>query len=426
MSLRTILALLRTALRGVLMHKLRSMLTVLGLVFGVASVIVMLAVAEGASRQAQEQIASLGVKNIIVRSVKPTTSESDIDDEGGELEYGVTYDDLRRINDTLTSVVRITPLREFPQEARYGAQEVDARLVGVHPTYFEMNRIELARGRFLEAPDLKHRSNVCVIGDEISREIFRGRSPLGKSIQVGNQLFFRIVGVQKYKTPSAGVGSSLSAQDMNRDIVIPLTTDRSRFGDVITRMQQSAYEEYRLELSQVTVEVADRTQVKSTASALEGLLAKYHPEKDYAITIPLDLLEQAQATQRIFNFVLGSTAAISLLVGGIGIMNIMLASVSERTREIGIRRALGAKQRDIVLQFLVETASLSLFGTLLGVCVGLGAPSLVAWMSGMTTAITPWSVLVAAAVSLTVGIVFGIYPAQRAAQLDPIEALRRE
>jgi len=425
MSLGTLFALLRTALRGVLMHKLRSMLTVLGLVFGVASVIVMLAVAEGASRQAQETIAALGVKNIIVRSVKPTTTESDIDDNGGELEYGVTYDDLRRITDTLTSVVRVTPLREFPQEARYGAHNLDARLVGVNPSYFEMNRIELARGRFLDPADLKSRGNVCVIGHEISSEIFRGRSPLGKSIQVGNQLFFRIVGVQQYKTPSAGVGSSLSAQDMNRDIVIPLTTDRSRFGDVITRRQQSGYEEYRLELSQVTVEVADTNQVKSTASALEGLLAKYHPNKDFAITIPLDLLEQAQETQRIFNFVLGSTAAISLLVGGIGIMNIMLASVSERTREIGIRRALGAKQKDIVFQFLVETASLSLFGTLLGIIVGLGAPSLVSWMSGMKTIVTPWSVLAAAAVSLSVGVIFGIYPARQAAQLDPIEALRR-
>jgi len=264
-----------------------------------------------------------------------------------------------------------------------------------------------------------------VVGHEIATEIFRGKSPLGKSIQVGNKIFFRIVGVQGYKTPSAGVGSSLSAQDLNRDVVIPLTTDRSRIGDLIQRREQSGYSSYRLELSQVTVEVESRHQVKSTAAALEGLLAKYHPRKDYAITVPLDLLEQAQATQRIFNFVLGSTAAISLLVGGIGIMNIMLASVSERTREIGIRRALGAKQRDIVLQFLIETASLSLFGTIAGVVVGLSAPSLVAWMSGMETVITPWSVLIASVVSLTVGIIFGIYPARQAARLDPIEALRR-
>lgn len=418
-------ALFRTAIRGVLMHKLRSLLTVLGLVFGVASVIVMLAVAEGASQQAQRQIAALGVNNIIVRSEKPTVTESDMDFNRWEQDYGITYDDLRRIKETMTSVVSVTPLREFPQEARYGSENLDARLVGVYPSYFEMNRIPLARGRFLEPADLQNRHNVCVIGEEIATKIFRGKSPLGKSIQLDNRLFFRIVGVQGYKTPSAGVGSSLSAQDMNRDVVIPLTTDRSRIGDVIRRREQGSYSAQRLELSQVTIEVSDRHQVKSTASALEGLMAKFHPNKDYAITVPLDLLEQAQATQRIFNFVLGSTAAISLLVGGIGIMNIMLASVSERTREIGIRRALGAKQHDIIVQFLIETASLSLFGTTIGVLVGLAAPKVVAYLSGMETVTTWWSVLVAATVSLAVGIVFGIYPARQAARMDPIEALRR-
>ncbi len=418
-------AMFGTAIRGVLMHKLRSALTILGLVFGVASVIVMLAVAEGASQQAQAQIEALGVNNIIVRSVKPTTTESEIDYNSFEQNFGLTYDDLRRVEQTIQTVVSVTPMREFPQEARYGDKTLDARMVGVHPTYFTTNRIEIARGRMLGQVDLQTRANVCVVGDEIAREVFLGQSPLGKSIQVGNQHFFRIVGVQKYKTPSAGVGSSLSAEDLNRDVVIPLTTDRSRIGDVIDREEQGSYSRQRLELSQMTVEVLNRYHVKATAAALEGLLAKYHPRGDYAITVPLDLLEQAQATQRIFNFVVGATAAISLLVGGIGIMNIMLATVSERTREIGIRRALGAKQGDIILQFLVETASLSLFGTAIGVVVGLATPALVSYASGMGTAVTLSSVLIAALVSLTVGIIFGIYPARQAARLDPIEALRR-
>ncbi|QEG34618.1 ABC transporter permease [Bythopirellula goksoeyrii] len=418
-------ALLRTAVNGVMLHKLRSLLTVLGLVFGVASVIVMLAVGEGASRQAQEQIEALGVTNVIVRTVKPTESDAEVDFRAFEQDYGLTYADLRRIDDTIVSAIRITPMREFPQEARYGAQKIDCRLVAVHPSYFEANRIGLARGRFLEPVDLEQRANVCVIGEEVARKVFREQSPLGKSIQVANRHFFQVVGVQSYKTPSAGVGSSLSAQDLNRDIVIPLSTDRSRIGDVIERVEQGSYSRQRLELSQITVEVRDRYQVKSTANALEGLLAKYHPQKDYVITVPLDLLEQAQATQRIFNFVLGATAAISLLVGGIGIMNIMLATVSERTHEIGIRRALGAKQSDIIFQFLIETVTLSLFGTGLGVLLGLAAPSLVTYLSGMDTVVTIWSVGVAVVVSLTVGIAFGIYPARQAARLDPIEALRR-
>ncbi len=414
----------RMSIRSVMMHKLRSFLTILGLVFGVASVIVMLAVAEGASQESQRQIASLGINNVIVRSTKPAADTQPINFRSFELSYGLTYYDLRRIRETLETAVRVTPLREFPEEGRYGEGVMDVRVVGVHPSYFPTNRLEVARGRFLELADMEGVRNVCVIGETVAIDVFRGLSPIGKSIQIGNEQFFRVVGVLKYRTPSAGIGSSLAAQDLNRDVVIPLTTDRSRIGDLLEKREQGSFKRERLELSQVTIEVRSKEDVKATASALQGLLAKYHPRQDFAITIPLDLLEQAQATQRIFNFVLGATAAISLLVGGIGIMNIMLASVSERTREIGIRRALGARQSDIVLQFLVETTTLSLLGTGIGLCLGLGAPRLVAYLSGMETIITPWSIIAAAAVAFSVGIVSGIYPARQAARMDPIEALR--
>jgi putative ABC transport system permease protein len=293
------------------------------------------------------------------------------------------------------------------------------------PSFLDSNRLSLARGRFIEDTDLKFNANVCVIGEEVAKQLFRYENPIGKTVQVSSQNFYRIVGVTRYKTPSAGVGSSLSAQDLNSDVYIPLTTDRSRNGDVIMKMEKGGYSRERLQLSQITVQVRDTSLVKPTAAALESLLVSHHPKKDFAITVPLDLLEQAAATQRIFNFVLGATAAISLLVGGIGIMNIMLASVSERTQEIGIRRALGAKQADIVTQFLFETAALSLIGTIIGLGVGLATPGFVSWLSGMETKITLWSPLIAATVALSVGMIFGLYPAQQAAKLDPIEALRR-
>ena len=418
-------AMIKTAFRSLQMHKLRSLLTVLGLVFGVASVIVMLAVAEGASQESQRQIESLGVNNVIIRSVKPQNDKAQVNFRNFEMNYGLTYDDLQRIQETMDNIVGATPLREFVHNTRNGANEIDARVVGVYPDYKIANRLELARGRFIEQNDLKYANNVCVIGEELALKLFQHESPVGKSLQVAGQQFFRVVGVTRYRLPSAGIGSSLSAQDFNRDVYIPLSTDRARIGEVIRRIEQGSFTQQRLELSQITVQVKDRTLVKQTATVLDGLLAKYHKLKDFSITIPLDLLEQAQATQRIFNVVLGATAAISLLVGGIGIMNIMLASVSERTQEIGIRRALGARQSDIVIQFLVETATLSAVGTILGLVIGLATPSLVSWLSGMETKITLWSPLVAAAVSFAVGITFGIYPAQRAAQLDPIEALRR-
>jgi len=373
-------AMIRMSLRSLLLHKLRSFLTILGLVFGVASVIIMLAIAEGAGLDAQRRI-----------DRKEQRSDR-------TLEYGLTFDDLRRITQTIDTVRQIAPFREFRYETRYLDRMVEARLVGLEPDYAEANFLKMAEGRFIEGGDLSSHANVCVLGAELAAKLFQFESPIGQSVQVANKYRFVVVGVAESKMSSAGVGSSLAAQDFDKDIYIPLTTDQKRIGATLIERSDGNYKKEKLELSL---------------------------QEDYAITVPLDLLEQRLANQRIFNFLLGGIAAISLLVGGIGIMNIMLATVSERTGEIGIRRALGAKQSDITLQFMVETLVLSGTGALLGAVVGLSAPPLISWFSGRETAITFWAPIVAVLVAMATGLIFGIYPARRAASLDPIEALRR-
>lgn len=418
-----LVAMVRMSLRSLMLHKLRSLLTILGLVFGVASVIIMLAIAEGAGRDALRQIESLGIKNVIVRSVKPTSNGQS--EQSGILEYGLTFMDMQRIAETLGTVEMIAPFREFNYEARHLDQAMEVRLVGLEPEYAQTNALKIAQGRFINQADMESAKNVCVIGSDVAQRLFRFDSPIGKTVMVSNRFRFRVVGVIATKMSSAGVGSSLAAEDYNRDIYIPLTSDHKRIGEVLIQLKEGEQKIEKIELSQLTVRVKEATDVKKTAAGIKSLLLGTHEKEDYRITVPLDLLEQRKATQRIFNFVLGSIAAISLLVGGIGIMNIMLATVSERTGEIGIRRALGATQSDITFQFLVETIVLSASGAVIGAVVGLSAPPLITLFSGRETAITFWGPVVAVTVALLTGLIFGIYPARRAAGLDPIEALRR-
>ncbi|MEZ6059718.1 MAG: ABC transporter permease [Planctomycetaceae bacterium] len=422
-----LIPLIRAAVRSLTLHKLRSFLTMLGLVFGVASVIVMLAIAEGASYEAQQQIESLGVRNIIVRSKKPVEdTESQNASSEFVLAYGLTWDDLDRIRTTLKCATGATPLREFRQQVRHLNRSLEGRVVGATPDYLELTSSSLQSGRFLEPIDLSRYHNVCVIGAELAEELFPYENPLQKTVRIGANHFYRIVGVTNYRSPTGGAGSSLSAEDYNRDVYIPVSTDRARFGEMIVYETSGSQSVERIELSQITVQIDDRDNVRKAATVIEDVLGAFHTKEDYAVTIPLELLEQAEQTQRIFSLLLGSTAGISLLVGGIGIMNIMLATVTERTREIGIRRALGAKRADIISQFLIETALLSFTGALLGAVLGLVVPSIVSWASGRETIITPEAPIIAVAVAMLVGTSFGVYPARRAAMLHPIEALRSE
>jgi putative ABC transport system permease protein len=417
------------ALRNLTLHKLRVLLTILGLIFGVSSVIAMLAIAEGASAEAQRQIAELGATNIIVRSSKPVDEVNPSRQQNNDsfiFKYGLTYKDFDRIVETIPTVTGATAIREFRQSLRHLEHEIEGRVVGVNPDFLRLTNQEIDQGRFLSDADLFYIANVVVVGAEVAEKLFPYGDPIDQSIRIGENHFYRVIGVTRRKAPSAGTGSSLAAQDFNKDVYIPLTTDRARFGEILSSEKQGSFTAERIELSQVTVAVDSMENVKRTAEALESMLAQFHPKKDYGITVPLELLEKAEATKRIFNLVLGSIASISLLVGGIGIMNIMLATVSERTREIGIRRALGAKRRDIITQFLIETTVMSGSGGLIGVVLGLSAPPLVARFSGIPVVISPWSPIVAFLIAVMTGIVFGVYPARRAAHLDPVEALRSE
>jgi putative ABC transport system permease protein len=411
----------RLGLKSLAVHKLRSTLATLGIVLGVASVIVMLAVAEAARYEAVRQIKELGATNVIVRSVKPARDTKETDEI---LTYGLTRDDLERIEQTIPSIVSATPLREFHKEVRHLEHKLEARVVGVMPTYWALNGLQPSTGRLLSELDNARLANVCVLGAESAATLFPLEDPIGRTVRIGEQHFYQVVGVTQPRASSAGIGSSFAAQDYNRDVYIPFATDAMRFGKVLITERAGAYEAERLEMSQITVSVDDTVHVRQSAEIIEGLLKQFHKKQDYALTVPLDLLERTEEVQRTFAYVLGAIASISLVVGGIGIMNIMLATVSERTGEIGIRRALGANRRDILSQFLVETIVLSGGGGLLGVVSGIGLTFLVTHVFALQTILRPWSPMLAFAVSIGVGVLFGMYPARRAARMDPIEALR--
>jgi putative ABC transport system permease protein len=418
-----VVQMLRQSLYSVVLHKLRSVLTVLGIVLGVASVIVMLAIGEAARFEAIQQIQQLGATNIIVRSVKPP-------DDGKEnpdqliISYGVTRGDVERLSATLPTIRSATPQREFRKDIRHESQKLEARVVTVLPSYQAMNGLTMVSGRFLSQTDNDRYENVAVLGAETAEVLFPLQDPVGLSVCIDEKYYYRVIGVTQRRAVSGNVGSSLAGQNYNRDVYIPFDTDRVRNGAVLIYFKTGTASFEKLEVSQVTIEV-DRTEnVQRTAELIRGTLEQFHPRKDYEIVVPLDLLERVEKAQRVFTLVLGAIGSISLVVGGIGIMNIMLATVTERTHEIGIRRALGAKRRDIAMQFLVETLTLSSLGGLLGVGLGLGLSNVVTYFFAFPTIIRVWSTLLAFGVSVVVGLVFGTYPAIRAARMDPIQALR--
>lgn len=416
------------------MHKLRSTLTTLGIIFGVSSVIAMLAIGEGASQAAQEQIARLGSRNIIIKTVAPPQDKEVSSENRSMREYGLTYLDAERFRNSIPNIEVVVPSRRLPQQAWYRNRQVAVEVVGTVPWYPEISPIQLRAGRFLGSIDMHHRQGVCIVDENVVKELFVFDDPMGQDVKIV-QDYYRVAGVV---TPE-NLGSATQALENGAAkakakgganvgrIYIPLTTVRNRFGEISVQYgggTGSTME--RVELQEIIVKVAAMEDVLPTRDILDALLNRFHKKDDYQVIVPLELLKQAKQTQRIFSIVLGSIAAISLLVGGIGIMNIMLATVSERTREIGIRRALGARRRDIVLQFLSETLLLTLLGGILGIGLGSLVPVLVTHFGRMPTIITGTSLLLAFGISGIVGVIFGLYPAYRAANMDPIESLRHE
>ena len=412
----------KLGLTDVWRHKTRSFLTMLGVVFGVGSVIAMLAVGEGASQQALESIKRLGSTNIMVLSVKPTGEESvSTGSQRGRLAvYGLLYEDEERIRQTVPGVVMTVPARMTRRMARLGERQLELRVVETVPGWFEVVQRPLMAGRVLSQDDLKDRANVCVLTEHGVRRLLAAKGMIGQRIRIASGVF-EVVGIVKNED-----GGTVRAPDSEADVYIPLTTGTRLFGEANIRYSSGGMEGEKVELSQIIVKMRDISVVEAGSKAIDAVLERFHKKADYKIDVPLTLLREAERTKRTYNIVLGTIAGISLLVGGIGIMNIMLASVTERTKEIGIRRAIGARRSRIVVQFLINTCVLSIGGGIVGLLLGIGIPFLITIFTDMPTVVQPYSLLLAFGISVAIGILFGLYPAMRAASLDPIEALRRE
>jgi putative ABC transport system permease protein len=398
-------------------HKMRSVLTMLGMIFGVAAVIAMLSIGAGAQQQMIAFIEQLGVRNIIVEAREATdyTTLTKVRQQSP----GLTFRDLRMLEVSLTGLEAATPRKRFADvkvlPKPFGDSPV---LFGVSPAYREIANLQMTEGRFFTEDENREASAVAVLGQAAAVGLFGVEDPIGQFVKANDQ-WYRVIGVAAPQLAIQGDVGGVPAQDLNNVIYVPLLAATLRTED------RSAA--YRDQIDGLYLRMAAQTDINAAGTVVRGLLETTHRDaSDFAVVVPAELLAQQQRTKRLFEFVMVAIASISLLVGGIGIMNIMLASVMERTREIGVRRAIGATRRDVVRQFLIETTLITVTGGLAGTIVGIVLSRLVAYLAGWSTIVTATSVIVACAVSVTVGIVFGLYPAVRAARLDPVQSLHYE
>ncbi|MFK7948833.1 MAG: ABC transporter permease [Saprospiraceae bacterium] len=443
------------ALEGVGANRLRAVLTALGIVFGVAAVIAMLAIGTGAKQSILEQMKLIGTNNIVIESVIPSEEEDETDDNdddsGNKNNYtpGLTLKDAEVIQKTLPTIESVSPEVVLTTSVIQSGKLQKTRVIGVTNAFFDLNNIEIGQGTFFDDYHFESGRPVCIIGEDIRAKFFSEEKPLGKLIKCGDT-WLTIVGVLKRRMAKKENLDALGIRDYNSDIYIPIQTSLLRFknralvtksalrqnigGNVVVmsdgeepsaseRREASNYHQ----LDRLVVRVKDSDKLQATATVIARMLNRRHEEvKDYNIQVPELLLQQQQKTQDTFNMVLAVIAGISLLVGGIGIMNIMLASVLERIKEIGIRRSLGATRTDIVYQFLFESIVISLLGGLIGVLLGVFAARTIANAAEIPTIVSTWSIVLSFGVAATVGLIFGIIPARRAAFFDPIKALRND
>jgi len=405
----------RLALRGLADHKFRSFLTMLGIIFGVASVITMLSIGEGAKRKAIAKYQDLGVNNIIIREKK--LSDQELEEVRAKFSQGLSTGDASVIKEIVPNVMRITSQAESSPEIKYEDKSLKSTLIGVTPELIKIINYRLKKGDFITPEQYDQRLKVCVIGASVASSLFQNQDPIGKMVKIEDQ-WLEVVGVLESKALFTETVGELAARDLNTDVYIPLTTFLNRFPRENPLIG---------EIQQITVQIDNSGHLLEASKIIKEILNRRHfNNDDFSIIIPFELLKQEEKERQIYNFLLGAIAAISLIVGGIGIMNIMLATVMERTREIGIRRAIGARKADIMSQFVTEAVAISITGGIIGVLLGVTLSLIVSLATDVSTYIRLYSIFIAFAFSVIVGISFGYLPARNAANLKPVDSIRYE
>ncbi|MBL68088.1 MAG: hypothetical protein CMO74_06490 [Verrucomicrobiales bacterium] len=431
----SVIRIIQAGFKNLRLHKLRSGLTMLGMIIGVWAVITLVAIGEGASHDAQEAIRGLGARNVIIRSIKPPSMQEQMHGDWESFfrrwmaHYGLRRSDATRIKKTVPGVKRVLPMLNKRMTAVHGPREVGCQLIGTFPYYPEFTQAKMVAGQFLNEIEEARKENSCVITQELAEQLFAGHNPLMERIRVSgyeSSQVFQVKGVLQERADMDKLpqGIDSAGKSITANVYIPLSTFKALYGVRNVDRSVGDLKLEAVELTEIRVEFDEESQVLPALPLINEALKANREERDYEIVVPIRELAVLRAQKARDTRMLLYIACISLLVGGIGIMNIMLATVTERTQEIGVRRALGATRVDITVQFLVESLMLCLIGGAIGVVGGWGFAEIRHHFLNQTTIVTEWSVLVAFCLSVSVGLVFGLYPARRAADLDPIEALR--